>query len=45
MYKVEVCIEFSILLGLEGWSGGYIDMEAQSSKCVCGRQNNAQFVQ
>ena len=40
-----MCNEFSMLLGLEGCSGGYIDVESQSSKCVCERQNNAQFVQ
>ena len=40
-----MCNEFSMLLGLEGCSGGCIDVEAQSSKCVCRRQNNAQFVQ
>ena len=37
--------EFSMLLGLEGCSEGCIDVESQSSKCVCERQNNAQFVQ
>ena len=39
-----MCNEFSMLLGLEGCSGGCIDGESQSSKCVCRRQNNAQFV-
>ena len=43
--EAEVCNEFSMLLGLEECSGGCIDVEAQSSKCVCKRQNNAQFVQ
>ena len=40
-----MCSKFSTLLGLEGRSEGCIDMESQSSKCVCRRQNNAQFVQ
>ena len=40
-----MCSKFNMLLGLEGYSGDCIGMESQSSKCVCWRQNNAQFVQ
>lgn len=40
-----MCSKFSMLLGLKGCSGGCIDGESQSSKCVCRRQNKAQFVQ
>ena len=40
-----MCNEFSMLLGLEWCSGGCINVESQSSKCVYRRQNNAQFVQ
>ena len=40
-----MCSEFNMLLGLEWRSGGCIDVESQSNKCVYKRQNNAQFVQ
>ena len=40
-----MCNEFSMLLGLKWCSGGCIDVESQSSKCVYRRQNKAQFIQ
>ncbi|RRT31637.1 hypothetical protein B296_00054015 [Ensete ventricosum] len=42
-YEAEVCNKFSTLLDLKGCSGDCIGKESQSSKCICGAEQDTNY--